>query len=161
AIWLRRLRGIYLGMVIVIAGVALFLASMPFGDASGGWASENFGVGLLRVAFGFLVGVGLSRIHRAPAARWGIWALWLAILLVAIPIALPGDYGGRAIVFDIAMTGVIFPLAVWLASNCALGPIARWSASFFGDVSYPLYATHYPLLLLARSWITGTGPVEQ
>lgn len=44
-------------------------------------------------------------------------------------------------------------------SSCGWGPAGSWPAParlcrFFGDVSYPLYITHYPLIYIYTAWVS-------
>ncbi len=49
---------------------------------------------------------------------------------------------------------VLFPLivAIGAGEKDASGPSVR-IARFFGDLSYPLYITHYPLIYIYTGWV--------
>lgn len=62
-----------------------------------------------------------------------------------------------ALAFDIGCTFVLFPCLLLLAarSRSVWPPGAR----FLGNLSYPLYATHMPLILLAGGLTTRLGGI--
>ena len=58
-----------------------------------------------------------------------------------------GIYESISIIF-------IFPLIVYLgASGEIKGKYASRICKFFGDISYPIYITHYPLIYIYTAWV--------
>jgi len=50
---------------------------------------------------------------------------------------------------------VLFPLIVAIGAGGGVnGAFATRLCKFFGDISYPLYITHYPLIYLYTAWVT-------
>ena len=49
---------------------------------------------------------------------------------------------------------LIFPLIVWLgASGDLRSKQAIGVCKFFGDISYPIYITHYPIIYFYTAWV--------
>lgn len=134
--------------VLAVSGAMLLWAALgPLGSLSHGAYWETTWLGIPRTLFSFTIGVALCRAH----ARWGLrrvaaagWLLPLALLglLSAATEAAPW--------WELLCVAALFPALVWLG--------ARWEApkarlfTALGDLSYPLYCIHLPLLLAAGRW---------
>jgi peptidoglycan/LPS O-acetylase OafA/YrhL len=160
ALGVRKLPNAALGVLVAVAGVALIYLAVtsPAGDVVGGWALEPTGlrIGFTRMLFPFFAGLLLSRtarLSRIPNAF-----LWCSLLLLAV-LAFPRVGGpSRLWLNGLYESGIIilaFPLIVWLGAG---GQIASAGAArlckFFGDISYPLYITHYPLIYIYTGWVS-------
>ena len=151
ALLVRLRAAVTLVMVGVAAGSLITLIAMN-GSVNGGWTFPTFLPGLLRVGYSFFAGILLYRLHRAGvrvqvrgAAAW-LLALGLVAtvaLCVMMPIAT-----AHAQQFGYLVADLIFPAVVFLGAGCELD--IRWEplCSFLGDLSYPLYAIHYPALFV-------------
>jgi hypothetical protein len=62
------------------------------------------------------------------------------------PVHGPGTVRGWDIVIDLPAIFVVFPLLVGSASNSEPGTAFFSSCTLGGDLSYPLYAVHYPIV---------------
>jgi peptidoglycan/LPS O-acetylase OafA/YrhL len=159
ALGLRRLPVRWLALVVAAAGVALLHLAVfgERGDLVGGWALDATGIriGLTRVLFPFFAGVLLMRLGlrvRVPHAF-----AWCSLLLV-VALALP-RFGGREQLwmnglYEAACVIALFPLVVAIGAG-GRGESGRSLrvARFFGDLSYPLYVTHYPLIYIWTGWV--------
>ena len=139
----------------------------PHYNVIGGWSvdPQQIYIGMTRMLYPFLCGLLISRIlpaHRTennPSGspirlRGGFW--WCALALAAI-LAMP-NIGGRQGVpdglFQAISILVIFPLIVLTGAGSVT--THRFSTSvckFLGDISYPIYITHYPLIYLQMGWV--------
>lgn len=155
---LRKLSNRALGVVVALAGLAMvhMLVTGPRGDLIGGWALDLNGVriGLTRVMFPFFAGVLLMRLGKRIKVRNG-FAVCSLLLIVAL--ALPRFGGDRLWInglYEALCVIVLFPLivAIGAGEKDASGPSVR-IARFFGDLSYPLYITHYPLIYIYTGWV--------
>ena len=155
----RKLSNRALGVVVALAGLAMvhLLVSGPRGDLIGGWALDVNGVriGMTRVMFPFFAGVLLMRLGRRIKVANG-FAVCGLLLIVAL--ALP-RFGGTERpwingLYEAACVILLFPLivAIGAGEKDADGPSVR-VARFFGDLSYPLYITHYPLIYVYTGWV--------
>ena len=56
-------------------------------------------------------------------------------------------------IYESAIILLAFPLIVFLgASGEVTGKFATRLCKFFGDISYPIYITHYPLIYIYTAW---------
>jgi peptidoglycan/LPS O-acetylase OafA/YrhL len=155
---LRKLSNRALGVFVALAAVALLhlLLTGPRGDLIGGWALDVTGVriGLTRVMFPFFAGVLLMRLGKRIPVRQ---AFGVCSLLLVAALALP-RFGGRHLwvngLYEALCVIVLFPLivAIGAGEKRADGASVR-IARFFGDLSYPLYITHYPLIYIYTGWV--------
>ncbi len=108
----------------------------------GGWNGPSFWGGFLRVAWAYGAGMLL---HRVVARGWKTPAV--------VPVALTGlimlvpNFGMLTPRIVISLF-VLCPLIVVLAAGAEVSPRARRVAMWIGAISYPLYTTHHPLLLM-------------
>ena len=159
AVGLRKLSNRALGVLVALAALALvhMLVFGPRGDVIGGWALDAGGVriGLTRVLFPFFAGVLLMRLGKRIKVG-GAFAVCSLLLVVAL--ALPRFGGTERLwvngLYEAVCVIVLFPLIVMIGAGekDASGPSVR-IARFFGDLSYPLYITHYPLIYIYTGWV--------
>lgn len=56
--------------------------------------------------------------------------------------------------YDVACIILVFPLLVWLgASGTTTDRRSSGICKFLGEISYPVYAVHYPLMYLLYAWV--------
>jgi peptidoglycan/LPS O-acetylase OafA/YrhL len=56
---------------------------------------------------------------------------------------------------------IVFPLIVYMgASGEIVGKFASRLCKFFGDISYPIYITHYPLIYIYTGWVSNHRDVS-
>ena len=132
-----------------------------YGSIGVGWTVERTNIlgGSLRMLCPFTMGLLLSRIfkpiHYARGAFWISAALLLAIFHV------PYIYSDGALslngMFEAACIIAVFPLVVWYAASGKTTDIASTRiCRFLGDISYPLYIVHYPLMYAFYMWLIKT-----
>lgn len=121
----------------------------------GGWSltPEQIYIAFTRLLYPFLVGLLLSRIGKKITVKGGFW--WCSLLLVimfSIPCVggpnniLNGFYNAGCILF-------VLPLVVMMGAGSQIkGEKSAKICTFLGDLSYPLYITHYPVLYMQMNW---------
>ena len=121
----------------------------------GGWAitPEQLYVGLTRLLFPFVCGLLLSRIGKYIKVKNGFfWCSLMMVVILSIPYVgeAPSIWNG---IYNAATVIVLFPLIVLMGAGSSLRT-KRGSAicNFLGEISYPLYITHYPILYAHMSW---------
>lgn len=143
-----RIGWLGLGLILAASGSTVLAGGLTLGhlDIGGFWS--NAALGLVRTVFGFTLGVGLFRlrlgtgtVRRQTPLAWLLFPL-LFLLLAAQPVL-----GG---LWDSACALILLPAIVWLGSIWEL-PQRRLLGAL-GDMSYPLYCIHMPLL-----WAFGSG----
>ena len=137
--------------LLMITGPALVLVWFTHGTDVG-FAYRDWWLGGVRCAFPFLFGVLLCRLHAAGHLA-GLRAPWwlLAGLLVAV-LAAPLDKSWR---IPVAAVGclLVFPLVVAAGTQVQLGPRLSRVAKVLGELSYPIYLLHYPIIrILEPTW---------
>ena len=160
AIGIRKLSKRALFVVVLLAAVALFHFALtnPNGDVTGGWTLnwEHMRVGITRTLYPFFAGLLLSRLTKPAPIKNAF--LWCSLLIVAVLIMpriggaehfwMNGLYEATCIVF-------IFPGIVYLgASGLAQTQAESKVCKFLGDLSYPLYIVHYPLVYFYVAWVS-------
>ena len=156
AIFLRRMSTKVLACLVAILGITFFWFATfnisGYGSIGVGWTLDtlNFFGGLLRMLFPFTLGMLLSRTFRPRPVRGAFW--FCSILLVAL-FAVPYIEAMQPLcmngVFEMICIMLIFPAIVLLAASCAsVSTGTHRIATFLGDLSYPLYTVHYPLMYL-------------
>jgi peptidoglycan/LPS O-acetylase OafA/YrhL len=147
---LYRIKRWLLVVLTVVAAVWLCWAGHRAGNLSGGWSSKNFWDGGARVAFSFLAGLLVYRMRWRLKTPLGFGAL--SVLLAA---ALTMPYATGAWVREAAVIVIYFPLLVALGAGATVSPRIERLCRFSGDMSYPLYMTHYSVI-----WIWGDYAVK-
>lgn len=156
ALLLRRLSTKGLALLVTLLGNAYFWFATSnlsgYGSLGIGWTLDavNFGGGLLRMLFPFTLGMLLSRTFKPRPIRGAF--LLCAVLLIAL-FAVPYVEGLQPLcmngVFEMTCIMLVFPAIVWIAASATdcTAPTTR-IATFLGNLSYPLYTVHYPLMYL-------------
>lgn len=142
---LYRLRRRALVVLTVAAAALLCWAGHRAGNLSGGWSARNFWDGGIRVAFSFPAGLLIYRLGWKLRTRLGFGALSFLLLLV---LAMP--YARGAWVREAVVILVVFPLVVATGAGASVTPNIERLCRLSGDLSYPLYMTHYGVI-----WIWG------
>ncbi|MBE1162013.1 acyltransferase family protein [Dyella acidiphila] len=160
ALGLRKLPNWALWVLVTLA--AAFLVQLAVfgkqGDVIGGWSidAEQLHIGFARLLFPFLAGMLLMRLGMRVPIR-GAFALCSVLLIVAL--ALPRFGGADRLwlngLYESACVILVFPAIVAIGAGAQLQQglstrIAKW----FGDLSYPLYITHYPLIYIYTQWVS-------
>lgn len=143
--------------VILIAAIALLpvmaWVGMERGNLDVGSQSYWFAMGVPRVMFSYLIGVWLSLRWKDTAPL----ALPVPVTLIAMPAAflLAWAAGIKGWAFDLLFITVACPVLIAGGLRDASFPkISR----FLGDLSFPLYAVHVPIILMTPDF-GGSWPV--
>lgn len=133
----------------------------------GGWSltPQQIYIGFTRLLYPFLCGLLISRIlpsHRTESnpsgspfrIKGGFW--WCSLLLIAI-FSVPQICGHRGIadgIYQAVSILVLFPLVVLAgAGSRTTDAFSTGLCRFLGELSYPLYITHYPYMYLQMQWV--------
>lgn len=160
ALGLRKLSNKALACFVFIAGAVLlhFAVTNPNGDVTGGWTLnyEHMRVGITRTLFPFFAGLLLSRVARPGRIKNAF--LWSGLLL-AVVLFMPRIGGEGHLwlngLYEALCIIVVFPIIVYLgAGGVTHNPTETRICKFLGDLSYPLYMTHYVLVYFYVAWVS-------
>ena len=161
ALVLRRLSNKILTALVAITGIlwVWFVATDVSGyDMIGiGWTLDavNFFGGFLRMMFPFTLGMLMARKFK-PTRIPGIFWISIAVLFALFSIPYIQKCGNTSLngIYELFCIIAVFPVIVWLAaSGETTDKISTRICRFLGDISYPLYIVHYPVMYLFYSWL--------
>ena len=164
ALLLRRISNRWLSLLVLLsAGLLLHLALTTHqGDVIGGWSlnAKQLHIGFARLLYPFLAGVLLMRLDWRLNVRSG-FAVCSLLLAAALCLPRAGSplHPWQNGLYDAFCILLVFPLivATGAGSDESEGWLQRLSR-FLGDLSYPLYITHYPLIYIQTAWVVRTHP---
>lgn len=177
AFLLRRLPLAFLGLLCAVS--AFFTLDMTLGwdvfgffpemkyDLIGGWSvmPEHIYLGFTRLFYPFLIGLLISRLlaiggrfsafhSRFFSIKGGFW--WCSLILMAL-FCVP-QIGGKSCfgdgLYQALCILIIFPVVIMMgAGSRTTDAHSTKFCKFMGDISYPLYITHQPLICVQLSWV--------
>ncbi len=159
AVLVRRFSRLLLSIFVSLAGCLLvwYLVTGPKGDLIGGWSlnQEQLSIGSIRVLYPFFAGVLLCRLGKLihiKGAFW--WCSFLILLVLCIPRIGDEHHVWINGLYEAFVVILVFPLIVAIGAG---GEIIHARSArickFLGDISYPLYITHYPLIYVYTAWV--------
>lgn len=108
---------------------------------------------MVRLMFPFTMGLLLSRIGKFIRIKGGFWAAsFLVLAMVSTPMltSINPLYEG---IYELCAILLLFPLILSIGAGSKLeGKRATKLCLFVGQLSFPLYITHYPILYMHMSW---------
>ena len=144
-----------------------FFPDGPQYTVIGGWSltGQQMYIGFTRLLYPFLCGLLISRIlpgrrtESNPSGspihlKGGFWWCSLAlVVLFSIP-CIGGKTGISDGIYQAVCILLVFPLIVMAGSGSVTtdkksAAVCKW----LGDLSYPLYITHYPLMYMQMGWV--------
>lgn len=164
AIFIHRLSTRVLAFISALLSLGWIWFSVTnqsgYGSIGVGWTCDfiNMFGGSLRMLCPFTLGILLSRVfkpHFVKGAFW--WCSAVLLLLFHVPF-LSGDgaihWNG---VFEMMCILLVFPCIVWLgASGKTTDKRSTRICLWLGQLSYPLYIVHYPLMYAFYLWLIKT-----
>lgn len=163
AVFLRRIGKLVLSLLVIIAASVTihYALTNPTGDMMGGFSIDphQLAIGFMRLAFPFLTGMLLARaakLHYTQNAF--LYASLLLIVFLSVPRVGTGEQPWMNGVYECFCLMVIFPLVVWLGAGGKVnGKRASQLCKFLGDISYPIYITHFPIIHVHSAWVTNNN----
>lgn len=171
ALFIRRFSNLLLGIFVGVSAALTVILCFDidvFGvlearswakhTVVGGWSlsADQLQVGFTRLLYPFFAGLLLSRIKKFITFKGGFWICSLAVVvLLAMPRVGGADeqnfcMNGAYEAFSIL---IMFPLILAVGAGSEIkGNASKKICAFLGDISYPLYITHYPLIYWQMSW---------
>lgn len=133
----------------------------------GGWSldPQQLYIGFTRLLYPFICGLLISRILSSRVSesnpssspvrvKGGFW--WCSLLLVVV-FSVP-QIGGRNCFGDGLYQAIsillVFPVIVLIGAGSRVkGAFSAKVCGFLGELSYPLYITHYPFMYMQMQWV--------
>jgi peptidoglycan/LPS O-acetylase OafA/YrhL len=159
ALFIRKFSKKLLTVFVILSALLLiqYLLMGPQGDVIGGWSLNalHIHIGFARLLYPFFAGVLLCRMGKLIHVK-GAFAV--CSLMIAIIMFIPRIGGSEHLwmngLYEAFSIIVVFPLIVAIgAGGNITGKLSLKVCKFFGNISYPLYITHYPLIYLYTGWV--------
>ena len=158
-VFIRRISNTFLSLLVFLSACALIHLAItsPNGDVFGGWSIEpaQFRIGITRLLFPFLAGVLLSRLKKPSRIKN---AFALSVLMIIVVLSLPRVGGTENLwlngLYESFSIVILFPLIVYIgASGEIKNEVSLKICKFFGNISYPIYIIHFPLIYIYSAWV--------
>lgn len=132
-----------------------------YGSIGVGWTLDTTNLlgGTLRMLCPFTIGMLMSRVFKPIKNVRG--AFWICTIILLVLFHVPFIDGGSPMslngIFEAVCIIGVFPIIVWLgASGTTTDNTSRRICRFLGDISFPLYIVHYPLMYAFYMWLIKT-----
>ena len=158
ALFVRKFSKKILSILVFLSGCALIHLAVTSknGDIIGGWSlePEQMHIGFARMMYPFFAGLLLFRVGKLIHVKNAF--LWCS-LLVIIALGMPRIGGSENLwlngFYDSGVVILVFPLIIFLAASGEIkSKFSSRVCKFFGDISYPIYITHYPIIYIYTAW---------
>ena len=140
-----------------IFSIAAYALLQEGGGVAYGWSSEPMNLlgGALRMLYAYPMGLLMARMfrQRKPEPLQGPVFLFCSLALVVL-LGLP-LFGGKEseTIYQLLCLFSFFPGIIWIGARGMVSGRQQRAVSFLGRLSYPLYATHFPLIYLYITWV--------
>lgn len=160
ALFIRRLSTTLLAILTFV--LACLHAWFFIGNISGydmigvGWTIDdiNFFGGLIRMLFPFTMGMLIARTFKPRKVKGAFWTCSIALIaLFSVPYIAPVNNISLNSLYEFVCIAVIFPFIVWFGACGSCSTNNSKTNKLLGDISYPLYIVHYPIMYLFYSWL--------
>ena len=121
----------------------------------GGWSltPEQIYIGLTRLFYPFLCGLLISRLGRFISVKGGFWWCSLILLIVFSIPCIGGEGNILNGIYNSLCILLVFPVIVDIGAGSGItGARSKKICNFLGELSYPLYITHFPLIYMLFNW---------
>ena len=164
ALFIRRLSTGILMLLTIILGCLhawFFIGNISGYDMVGvGWTIDevNFFGGLVRMLFPFTMGMLIARTFKPRKVKGAFWICsTMLIALFSVPYIAPAGNISINSLYEFVCIAAIFPFIVWLGACGSCGATDKRINKVLGDISYPLYIVHYPIMYLFYAWLIKKG----
>lgn len=152
ALFIRRFSNKALSVLVLFSAGLLVHLALTKGDMIGGWSltGTQLHIGFTRLLFPFTAGLLLSRVARHIRIKH---AFLVCSLLIVTLLSMP-RFGGKEFLwmnglYEACCIIFVFPIIILIGAGApSQGKISSRISRFLGEISYPLYITHYPLIYL-------------
>ncbi|RAJ02349.1 peptidoglycan/LPS O-acetylase OafA/YrhL [Chitinophaga skermanii] len=149
ALVLSRLKRGYILVLTMVAAAGLCFVSYRAGNLLGGWSGPTFWDGFARISYSFLAGLLVYRSNWIIKNKLGFVGLSALLLLAFLMPVTSWNW-----LSELLVVLVYFPLLIALGAGASLRPKMQPLCKFSGNISYPLYMTHYAALWMFGNYYT-------
>jgi len=153
ALVLYRISRRYLIILVGIAAVALCYVAWHSHSVMGGWGGPNFWDGGVRVSFSFLAGLLVYRSGWVIKNNLGFTGL---LVLLVLTFLMP--FSKLNWLTEPLVVLFFYPVLVALGAGSQLTAGLKKLCNFSGNLSYPLYMTHYFALWMFGNYCSAHKP---
>ena len=161
ALFMRRLTTRLLALLTIVLGAVyawFFIGNVSGYDMIGvGWTIDgiNFWGGMIRMLFPFSIGMLLARTFKPRKVKGAFWICSIVLAaLFSVPYIGPDHGISLNSLYEFVCIAAIFPFIVWLGACGSAGKGVTANVNrVLGDISYPLYIVHYPIMYLFYEWL--------
>jgi peptidoglycan/LPS O-acetylase OafA/YrhL len=146
-----------LTIVLGIVHAWFFVGNVSeYGCVGVGWTidSVNLFGGLVRMLFPFTMGMLLARTFVPRKVKGAFWVCSaMLIALFSVPYIAPVNNISLNSLYEFICIATIFPFIVWLGACGSCETKGTKINRLLGDISYPLYIVHYPIMYIFYAWL--------
>lgn len=160
ALFVRRFSKTALTVLVLIAGcfTVHYCLTAPTGDIVGGWSlnwRQQY-VGIVRLMYPFFGGLLLFRlgwlVHIKKRAFW--WCSLMIVVILSFPRLGGENHFWMNGLYEACCILFVFPVIVSMGAGGKItGKRSTKMCKFLGDISYPVYITHYSLIYTYTAWV--------
>ncbi len=151
---LVKLRNKILWLLLVVAAGLLFYEAHRSTFLGVGWSGDNVMGGGIRVFYSFLAGMLVYRSKWIIKNNLGFLTLSILLLLsFLVPFSEKTNWLSNPLIVMF-----YFPFLVALGAGTRISKSMERICKFSGDISYPLYMTHYPFIWIFLSYVETIKP---
>jgi peptidoglycan/LPS O-acetylase OafA/YrhL len=158
ALFIRKFSNTLLSILVILSAAALihYTVTGPTGDVIGGWSLTlpQIRVGMTRVMFPFFGGLLLARVTKPVKIKNAyLWASLLLSIILFMPRIGGENHLWQNGLYESLSIILLFPLVVYIGAGGQVhNPTELKISRFLGDISYPIYITHYPFIYIYTGW---------
>lgn len=126
----------------------------------GGWSltPDQLQIGITRLLYPFFCGLLVSRMKLQIKVRGGFW--WCSLMIIVflcmpwMGLGAEGSDRWTNGLYEAVCILFIFPLIIMAGAGSSVrGDKSETVNKFLGNISYPIYITHYPLIYAHMAWV--------
>jgi peptidoglycan/LPS O-acetylase OafA/YrhL len=145
--------------LVIVSGVALAAVGATHGTLQYGWDWPHLWMAPIRTVFPFFAGMLLYR-SRARLRVAGGWLSLSALLMAVFAAPLLPTAGAFPLngIFEAALVIGVFPLLIAAGASAEVSGRLGKLCRLCGQLSYPIYIVHFPLVRLYSDWVWARHP---
>lgn len=157
ALFIRKWSNKVLIIAVILAGAFLARFAIVNGDVIGGWSLTftQVQVGLTRLLYPFLAGMLLRRLFKPISLKKHAFLICSLLLIGLLSVPKLGIMTTKWIngSYEALTILILFPLIIWVGASGEIKEgVGKRCCKFLGDISYPLYITHYPFVCIFMAY---------